>query len=64
MSKELLLDPPMVKTKKSFAEKSFHKAAPRLWNTLSSGIRAIRGYDLFNGAIKMYLLEKAFACNT
>ena len=50
-SKELLLEPPLVKTKKTLGDKSFQVAAPRLWNKLPSGIRAIRGYDLFKGEI-------------
>ena len=60
--KELLLEPPSawIKNKKTLEDKSFHEAAPSLWNTLPSEIRAIRGYDLFKGEIKTYLFKKAF----
>ena len=59
---ELLLEPPSawVKNKKTLEDKSFQVAATRLWNTLPSEIRAIRGYNLFKGAIKRYLFKKVF----
>ena len=40
---ELLSETPLVKTKKTLGDKSFQVAAPSLWNTLASEIRAIRG---------------------
>ena len=46
--------------KKTLEDKSFQVAATRLWNTLPSEIRAIRGYDLFKGAINTYLFKKVF----
>ena len=52
------VEPPLVKTKKTLGDKSFQEASPRLLNTLPSGIIAIRGYDLFKGAIKTYLFKK------
>ena len=60
--KELLLEPPSawVKNRKTLEVKPFQVAAPRLWKTLPSEIRAIRGYDLFKRAIKTYLFKKAF----
>ena len=61
--KELLLEPSMVKTKKTLGDKSFQVAAPGLWNKLPSEIRAIRSYaDHFKRAIKTYLFKKAFVC--
>ena len=60
--KELLLEPSSawVKNKKTLEDKSLQVAAPKLWNTLPCEIRAVRGYDLFEGAIKTYLFKKAF----
>ena len=54
---KLLSETPLVKTKKTLGDKSFQVATPSLWNTLLSEIRAIRGYDLFKGAIKTYLFK-------
>ena len=47
---------------KTLGDRSFQVAAPGLLNRLPSEIRAIRSYNLFKGAVKMYLLKKAFAC--
>ena len=61
--KELSSETPLVKTKKTFGDKSFQAAAPSLWNTLLSEIGQIRGYDLLKRAIKRYFFKKAFPCN-
>ena len=53
-----MLKPLREKTKKNLGGKSFEVAAQEN-GILLSGIRAIRGYDLFKGAIKTYLFKKA-----
>ena len=61
-SKELLLQSPRTKTKKTLGDRSFQMAAPGLWNKLPSNIRALSNFNLFKGSVKTNFFRKAFAC--
>lgn len=47
-SKELLLQLPTGKTKKTLADRSFQIAAPALWNSLPASIRDIDNFLFLN----------------
>ena len=61
-SEELLLQLPMVKTKKTLGDRSFQIAAPAPWNSLPASVRDIDNFLVFKRTIKTYLFRKAFAC--
>ena len=61
-SKELLLQLPIRKTKKTLGDRSFQTAAPVLWNSLPASVRDIDDFLVFKRTIKTYLFRKAFAC--
>lgn len=59
MQGPLLLKPLRVKTQKNLGYKLFQLAATFDYGKLPSAIRAIRGYNLFKGAVETYLFKKA-----
>ena len=59
-NRELLLEPPSVKTLDTLGDRSFASAAPMLWNSLPSYIREASSVDSFKRLLKTYLFKKAY----
>ena len=56
----LLLAPCRGKTLTTLGDRSFHAAAPKLWNDLPGSIRNTQSLNKFKKAIKTFLFAKAF----
>ena len=56
----LLLAPCRGKTLTTLSDRSFHVAAPKLWNDLPGSIRNTQSLSKFKKAIKTFLFAKAF----
>ena len=56
----LLLAPCKGKTLTTLGDRSFHAAAPKLWNDLPGSIRNTQSLNKFKKAIKTFLFAKAF----
>ena len=56
----LLLAPCRSKTLTTFGDRSFHAAAPKLWNDLLGSIRNTQSLNKFKKAFKTFLFAKAF----
>ena len=56
----LILNYSKCKSLVTLGDRSFHVAAPKLWNDLPSYIRNILSLDSFKRAVKTYLFRKAF----
>ena len=59
-NREVLLEPPSVKTLATLGDRSFASAAPTLWNSLPSYIREASSVDSFKRLLKTYLFKKAY----
>ncbi len=55
-----LLEPPAGKMLTTLGARSFHAAAPHLWNSLPLGIRSLTSIDLFKKSIKTHLFRNVF----
>lgn len=55
----LLLDVPMTRTK-SWGERAFSVAGPRLWNDLPLHLRSVESVDKFKAELKTHFFSKAF----
>jgi hypothetical protein len=55
-----LLEPPAGRMLTTLGARSFHAAAPHLWNSLSLGIRSLTSIDLFKKSIKTHLFSNVF----
>jgi hypothetical protein len=51
-----LLEPPAGRMLTTLGARSFHAAAPHLWNSLPLGIRSLTSIDLFKKSIKLIFL--------
>ena len=56
----ILLEPPIGKMLTTLGARSFHAAAPQLWNSLPLNIRSLTSIDIFKKSLKTYLFRKAF----
>ena len=54
------LDPPAIKTSKSYGDRAFQVAGPKLWNGLPIDIKKSCSVDIFKKRIKTYLFNEAF----
>ena len=45
---------------KSYGDKAFRVAAPRLWNALRNSIRLIQSLSIFKNKLKPFFLKKHF----
>ena len=45
---------------KSYGERSFQVAAPRLWNTLPNKLKSIKSLNVFKKELKTLLFREAF----
>ena len=45
---------------KSYGDKAFRVAAPRLWNVLPNSIRLIQSLNVFKNKLKTFLFKEAF----
>ncbi len=59
-NRELLLEPPSLKTLATLGDRSFASAAPMLWNSLPSYIQEASSVDSFKRLLKTYLFKKAY----
>ena len=59
-NRELLLEPPSVKTLATLGARSFASAAPMLWNSLPLYVREASSVDSFKRLLKTYLFKKAY----
>ena len=55
-----LLEPPADKMLTTLGARSFHAAAPHLWNSFPLGIRSLTSIDLFKKSIKTHLFRNVF----
>ena len=58
-TESVLLDVPRSNTK-TFGERAFASAAPRLWNSLPVSLRSIDSLSLFKQSLKTHLFREAF----
>ena len=56
----ILLKPPKGKMLSTLGARSFHAAAPQLWNSLPLKIRNITSIELFKKSLKTYLFSQEF----
>jgi len=54
------LNAPSIKTFKTFGDRCFMIAAPKLWNDLPQELREETNVDIFKRRLKTYLFKKAF----
>ena len=59
---ENLFDPPRVSLK-TYGERSFHFAAPKIWNSLPQNLRDISSLPLFKSKLKTHLFQLVFELN-
>ena len=50
-----------VRVKRSWGDRSFSVAAPRLWNSLPSDIKTCKSPELFHNKLKTHLMSQAYA---
>ena len=56
----IMLQMPIILTKKTLGDRAFLAAAPKLWNTLPSQIRIERNFNRFKGLLKTQFFTLAF----
>ncbi|KAK0156597.1 hypothetical protein N1851_000029 [Merluccius polli] len=57
----LLLQVPSTRLS-TMGDRAFCSAAPRLWNSLPTQLRATQSLDSFNTGLKTFLFRKAYEC--
>ena len=59
---EILLQPPVMLTKKTLGDRTFVSAAPNLWNKLPIEIRRQENFIIFKKQLKSYFFKIAYNC--
>ena len=59
---EILLQPPVILTKKTLGDRTFVSAAPNLWNKLPIEIRRQENFIIFKKQLKSYFFKIAYNC--